>query len=141
MPSPPKHRRPSLFFHLLPSSVGVAVGVALSLVVLGSPGPGGLAYLTTSVIVPTNTSATHPYSVSFRGATFTMWYPYVPPGSISTGSTGVSVEIIEPSGLIDQTSTGCAECFAGIQIWYSSDGSVGISYRDGTGMLTLLVER
>jgi len=92
------------------------------------------------VTVPTYANETHPYAVSFQGATFTMWWPYIPPGSSSTGSPGVWVQIIEPTGVIDQTSTDCGECFAGLQNWYSSDESVGLSYHDGAGIITLLVE-
>src|SRR5580658_2304205 len=140
MPSRLRHRRSSHFFQLLPAGIGVAAGIALSLLTLASPGPDGHTYWATSVTVPTYASETHPYSVSFRGATFTMWWPYTPPSSSSTFSLVVWVQIIEPTGVIDQTNTGCDECFAGLQNWYSSDGSVGISYHDGTGMVILLVE-
>jgi hypothetical protein len=135
-----RHRRSTHYFQLLAAGVGVAVGIAVSLVALASSGPGGPPYSATSVAVPTDANATHPYAVSFRGATFTMWWPYTPPGSASTGSPGVRVQIIEATGVIGQTTTGCDECFAGLQNWYSSDGSVGISYHDGSGRVTLLVE-
>jgi hypothetical protein len=140
MPRQLRHWRSSHFLPVLPPAIGVAVGISLSLLALTSLGPGGRVYWDTSVTVPTGANSTHPYAASFRGATFAMWWPYIPPGSVSTYASGITVQITEPSGVVDETSTGCEPCLTGLQSWYSSDESVGISYQDASGTITLLVE-
>jgi hypothetical protein len=98
-------------------------------------------YWTSTVTVPASATAAHPFQVAFRGASYSMWWPpALPPGSISTGVEGVGIQITEPSGVVDETGTGCGSCGSGPQYWYSSDGSVGIGFTDDAlGTVALLV--
>jgi hypothetical protein len=126
----------------LAAVIGVALGVAIVILsTLFLVGPGNQPYWETSVAVPANANATHPYEVTFHGAIFSMsWPPSPPANSISTGVMGVEIRITESSGVLDTTATGCAECGPGTQSWYSPDGSVGIAFNDGElGTVTLLV--
>ncbi len=96
-------------------------------------------YWSMQVSVPRSANESTPYVVSFHGATFTMWWPYVPPGA-SSGVIGVSIVITEPSGTSDQTGTGCAACTFTQHTWYSEDGKVGVAWYDRSmGDVTLLV--
>jgi hypothetical protein len=102
-------------------------------------GPGGRLYWTLPVTVPAAANGTHPYEMKFHAATFIMWWPFIPSGRVTSGSPGVTIQITEPSGVIDETSTGCVACVVGSRAWYSSDGSVGIYSVGGSGSVTLLV--
>ncbi|MCI4325171.1 MAG: hypothetical protein L3K00_04740 [Thermoplasmata archaeon] len=125
----------------LAALAGVALGVAMVVSTVIALGPGSRPYWQTTVSVPADANAMQPDEVSFHGATFTIWWPpALPAHSISTGLQGVEIQIAEPSGAVDNTSTGCGACGSGVQSWYSSDGGVGVSYTDGSfELVTLLV--
>jgi hypothetical protein len=96
-------------------------------------------YWASEASVPSSANESTPYVVSFHGATFSMWWPDLPPGAYS-GVPGVSIHIAEPSGAVDQTETGCGACGFDQHMWYSNDGEVGISWYDPSeGHVTLLV--
>ena len=130
---------PGGWLPIVSALIGVGGGVALVLVASTSVGPSGL-YWADTIVVPSSANAAHSFNVSFHGAAFLLWWPPgPPPGSISSGLTGVSIKITEPSGAVVQTATGCGAC-GGSHSWYSSDQRVGISWIDGSfGTVTLLV--
>lgn len=135
---PPRRRVRVGLLSILSMIMGGGIGVAIVIAATTSMGPDRL-YWTDDIVVPGSASATHPYGVSFHGASFQFWWPPAPPpGSASSGLTGVTVQITESSGAVDQTATGCGSC-GGSHSWYSSDGNVGISWTDESfGTVTLL---
>ncbi len=133
------HGRPRQWLAAASVLVGVVAGssiVAGSILVFG---PSGSLYWSKQVSVPAGANESHPDQVTFHGATFTLWWPYVRPGA-SSGVIGVSITITEPSGAVDQTGTGCGACTFNQHTWYSDDGVVGIAWYDrAMGDVTLLV--
>jgi hypothetical protein len=141
MPRPSPSRPSGRRLTLLTALIGVGLGVAVLALTFTTVGPGSRLYWQSTTDVPAGADATHPYAVTFHGATFAMWWPPAPPpNSISTGLTGIELQVTEPSGVVVSTSTGCGSCGGGTQSWYSPDGGVGILYTDGSfGTVTLLV--
>jgi hypothetical protein len=139
---PPSGRRLALrHLPLLSSIVGIAIGVALVLSAVFVVEANNRMYWVSSVTVPAGANATNPFVVEFHGASFSLWWPPAPqPGTASTGLTGVDIQITEPSGVVDKTATGCGSCGSGTQYWYSTDGSVGVGFTDGSfENMTILV--
>lgn len=125
-------------------AVALALGAAAggSLVAAADAAWPFWGYYSEQVSVPPNASDASPYVVGFHGATFSIWLPYSPPGAISSGLTGPSFSITEPSGMLVQTGTGCGACDASLHTWYSSDGSVGVAWHNGAlGSPFLLVRQ
>ena len=122
--------------------LSLACGVLVGMAVVGGSyltlSPQGVVYWYVEVNVPSTANSSNPELVHFDGASFWLWWPAILPGAYS-GVQGVSILVTEPSGTVDETSTGCAAC-GGSHTWYSSDGAVGISWTDPSeGSLTLLV--
>jgi hypothetical protein len=135
-------------------AVGVAVvigtaGLVTAELVLhaATPSPGapvynGTTYYHTAVSVPSNATQGSPMRVTFHSAAFVLWWPYIPPGTISTGVYGVSLTVSEPSGPVDSATSDCAACGQFSATWFSPDHEVGIAYTAAPGdlgNLTLLV--
>lgn len=131
-------RHGSRILPVLALTCGVLVGGAIVGVSVLTISSGGV-YWNDEVSVPSSANASNPYVVSFHDATFSMWWPEIPPGPYS-GLVGVTILITEPSGVSDQTGTGCVACTFNPHSWYSNDGVVGISWYDSSaGDVTLLV--
>lgn len=125
---------------------GVLVGTVMVVLVLPA-GPfvngeqlwGGRLYYSATVEVPSSDISSEPLRVTLHGATFDLWWPKIPPGAYS-GVIGVAINATEPSGVIDQTATGCAGCGWSQESWFSADGEIGITFNDHSlGTVTLLV--
>jgi hypothetical protein len=147
MATPPRGRTMVLLV-IAAVSIGV-VGLVSASVLLSALAPStptetyhGTAYYHTFVSVPPNATASQPLQVEFHNASFVLWWPEIPPGTISSGVYGVSLTITEPSGTVDQAASDCAACGDFPETWFSADNEVGISYtasEQDLGNLTLLV--